>query len=136
MTNDMRSINDLYKTQMGTIIADSSHFTALHRNFMQCQVTVILAGFPSPIAALQRHSENAALILLPGVLPPGFRMVRCPSSGIAPRGSFGGRSALLIFVRVTLLLPSDDKTVQAFTFCRFQEVSGCRSSLISFLPSG
>jgi hypothetical protein len=34
-----------------------------------------------------------------------------------------------------LLLPSDDKTVQAFTFCRFQKVSGCRSSLIFFLPS-
>jgi hypothetical protein len=56
--------NDPYKTQMGTIIADSSHFTALNRNFMQRQVTVILAGFPSPIAALQRHSENTALILL------------------------------------------------------------------------
>jgi hypothetical protein len=47
----------------------------------------------------------------PDVLPPGFRTVRCPSLEIASSGSFGGRSALLIFVRVTLLLPSDDETV-------------------------
>jgi hypothetical protein len=32
---------------------------------------------------LQLITENAALILPPGVLPPGFRMVRCPSAGIA-----------------------------------------------------
>jgi hypothetical protein len=36
-----------------------------------------------PDFALQLLSENAALILPPGVLPPGFRMVRCTSSGIA-----------------------------------------------------
>jgi hypothetical protein len=39
-----------YKTQMGTIIADSSHFTAFHRNIVQCQATVILTGFPSLIS--------------------------------------------------------------------------------------
>ena len=33
-----------YKTQMGTIISDSSHFTAINRSFLQCQVTVIVAG--------------------------------------------------------------------------------------------
>jgi hypothetical protein len=52
----------------------------------------------------------------PDVLPPGFRTVRCPSLEIASSGSFGGRSALLIFVRVALLLPSDDETVPAFAF--------------------
>ena len=52
----------------------------------------------------------------PDVLPPGVRTVRCPSFEIASSGSFGGRSALLIFVRVALLLPSDDETVPAFTF--------------------
>jgi hypothetical protein len=36
-----------------------------------------------PDFALQLISENAALILPPGVLPPGFGMVRCPSAGIA-----------------------------------------------------
>jgi hypothetical protein len=36
-------------------------------------------------------------------------------------GSFAGRSALLILVRVALLLPSDDKTVQAFTFSVFRK---------------
>jgi hypothetical protein len=59
-------LSNIYKTQMGTIIADSSHFTALHRNFMQRQVTVMLAGFLSLIAAFQRLSENAALIPLSG----------------------------------------------------------------------
>jgi hypothetical protein len=54
--------------------------------------------------------------LFPDVLPPGFRTVRCPSSGIASFRSFGGRSALLIFVRVALLLPSDDETFPAFAF--------------------
>jgi hypothetical protein len=37
---------------------------------------------------------------LTDVLPSGFRNVRCPSSGIAPFRSFGGRSALVTFVRV------------------------------------
>jgi hypothetical protein len=103
---------------------------------MQCQATVILTGFPSLVVALQQRSEKSALILPPGVLRPGFRMARCPSSGIASRGSFGGRSALLIFVRVALLLPSDDKTVPAFTFVCFQKVFSSRSCLIIFPPLG
>jgi hypothetical protein len=74
--------------------------------------------------------------LFPDVLPPGFRTVRCLSPEIASPGSFGGRSALLILVRVALLLPSDDKTVQAFTFCRFRKVFVRRSSLIIFPPLG
>jgi len=89
-----------------------------------------------PDFALQLLSENAALIFPPGVLPPGFRMVRCPSSGIASPGSFGGRSALLILVRGALLLPSDDKTVPAFTFTCLQEVFSNRSYLIIFPPLG
>jgi hypothetical protein len=32
------------KTQMGTTISDSSHFTAFNRSFLHCQVTVILPG--------------------------------------------------------------------------------------------
>ena len=71
---------------MGTIIADSSHFTAFHRNIVQCQATVILTGFPSPTFTFRLYSENAALILPPGLLQPGFRMVRCPSAGIASPG--------------------------------------------------
>lgn len=121
---------------MGTIIADSSHFTAFHRDIMQCQATVMPTGFPSLVVALQLLPENVALILPPGVLRPGFRMVRCPSSGIASRGSFGGRGALLILVRVASLLPPDDKTVPAFTFTCFQEVFGNRSYLIIFPPLG
>jgi hypothetical protein len=70
------------------------------------------------------------------VLPSGFQIVRCSSSGIAPFRSFGGRSALLTFVRGTLLPPSDDETVQAFTFCRFRKVFVCRSPLIIFPPLG
>ena len=79
-------VNDLYKTQMGTIIADSSHFTALHRNLMQCQVTVMLAGFLSLIHALQQrvrkccpdpslrvcyHLDSGWSVVLPKELLPG-----------------------------------------------------------------
>lgn len=32
------------KNKMGTIISDSSHFTARYRSIMQCQVTVITTG--------------------------------------------------------------------------------------------
>jgi hypothetical protein len=73
---------------------------------------------------------------LTDVLPSGFRNVRCPSSGIAPFRSFGGRSALVTFVRVALLLPSDDETVRAFTFCRLRKVFGRRSFLFISPPSG
>ena len=51
---------------------------------------------------------------LPDVLPPGFETVRCPSLEIASSGSFGGRSALVIPVRVALLLPSGDEPFSAF----------------------
>ncbi len=30
---------------MGTIISDNPHFTAFNRSILQCQVTVIVAGF-------------------------------------------------------------------------------------------
>ncbi len=40
-----RGIPDRYKTQMGTIISDSSHFAAFDRSFLLRQVTVITTGF-------------------------------------------------------------------------------------------
>jgi hypothetical protein len=43
----------------------------------------------------------------------GVSVVSC--SGIASFTGFGGRSALLILVRVALLLPSDDEPFSAFT---------------------
>jgi hypothetical protein len=69
---------------------------------------------------------------LTDVLPSGFRNVRCPSSGIAPFRSFGGRSALVTFVRVALLLPSDGETVQAFTLSRSGKFSVAEASCLSF----
>jgi hypothetical protein len=44
----------------------------------------------------------------------GVSVISC--SGIASFAGFGGRSALLILVRVALLLPSDDEPVSAFAF--------------------
>ena len=101
---------------MGTIIADRSHFTAFHRDVVRCQATVMLTGFPSLILLFSSCSENAALILISGCVTNRLREVRCPSPGIASPGSFGGRSALLIPVRVALLLPSGDETVPACAF--------------------
>ena len=43
-------------------------------------------------------------------------MVRWSSSGISPFRFLGGRSALLTFVRVKLLFPSDCETAEACTF--------------------
>jgi len=40
----MSQSNDI-KTQMGTIIADSSHSAAFNLNFLLRQVTVITTGF-------------------------------------------------------------------------------------------
>jgi hypothetical protein len=68
----------------------------------------------------------------PDVLPPGFQTVRCPSHEIASPGSFGGRSALLIFVRVALLHPSDDKTVPAFAFTVFGKYPVAEAPASSF----
>jgi len=68
----------------------------------------------------------------PDVLRPGFRTVRCSSVEIASSGSFGGRSTLLIFVRVALQLPSDDKTVPAFTFPAFGKLPVAEASVPSF----
>ena len=128
--------NDLLITQMGTIIADSSHFTAFHRNIPQCQATVILTGFPSPIFTFRLLCRKCCP-------DPSSRCVttRIPDGPLSflqncfP-GSFGGRSALLILVRVASLLPSDDKTVPAFTFTCLQEVFSNRSYLIIFPPLG
>jgi hypothetical protein len=61
---------------MGTIIADRSHSTAFHRNFMQRQATVILTGFLSPVFAFR---------LLPGNVCPGLSSQVCyhPDSGLS-----------------------------------------------------
>ena len=42
--NLCRKIWEYYKTQMGTIISESSHSTAFYRSILQCQVTVIVPG--------------------------------------------------------------------------------------------
>jgi len=61
---------------MGTIIADSSHFTAFHRNILQCQATVITAGFPSLIFAFQLLSRKCCPI-------SSFRMCYHPVYGVS-----------------------------------------------------
>jgi hypothetical protein len=45
-----------HKTQMGTIIADSSHFAAFHRSVLLRQATVISAGFLPLMISLQSSS--------------------------------------------------------------------------------
>jgi hypothetical protein len=99
---------------------------------LQCQATVITTGFPSLIFAFQLTQKMLPWSFFPDILLPGFRTVRCPSFEIASSGSFGGRSALLIFVRVALLLPSDDKTVPAFAFPAFGKYPVAEASESSF----
>ena len=63
---------------MGTIIADSSHFAAFHRDVVQRQATVILTGFPSLIFTFQLFSENVAPAPLSGCVT--IRFPDCPLS--------------------------------------------------------
>jgi hypothetical protein len=71
--------------------------------------------------------KHLPISLFPGVLPPGVG-ISVVLTGNCFRGSFGGWSALLTFVRVALLLPSDDKTVQAFTFPVFRKYSAAEAA--------
>jgi len=103
---------------------------------MQCQATVIPAGFPSLISLYSYFQKMLPWSFIPDVLPPGFRTVRCSSFEIASSGSFCGRSALLIFVRVALLLPSDDETVPACAFPDSGKLCCCRSACFPFPPLG
>jgi hypothetical protein len=40
-----KAFRNVIKTQMGTTISDSSHFTTFNRSILQCQATVIVTGF-------------------------------------------------------------------------------------------
>lgn len=84
----------------------------------------------------RQASEMSALILPSLLLHRDFRMVRWQFPGISPFLLLGGRSALLTFVRVALLLPFDCETVPVFTYPRFRQVFRNRSPVIIFPPSG
>jgi hypothetical protein len=102
---------------MGTIIADSSHFTALHRNLMQCQVTVMLAGFLSLIHALQQrvrkccpdpslrvcyHLDSGWSVVLPLELLPGEVL----ADGAPSRSSCGSHCCFPPMINRVRLSPS------------------------------
>jgi hypothetical protein len=70
---------------MGTTIADSSHFTAFHRNFLQCQATVILTGFPSLNFTFQLLFRKYCLYPSSRCVTTRIPEVRCTSSELLPR---------------------------------------------------
>jgi hypothetical protein len=101
---------------MGTIIADSSHFTAFIE--MSCSARLRLCDrlfFPDIRFSADIQKMLPCPFLRMCYHPvSGVSVISC--SGIASMAGFGGRSALLILVRVALLLPSDDEPISAFAF--------------------
>jgi len=121
---------------MGTIIADSSHFTAFHRNRYSARLLLFWPAFLPRISPFSYCPENAALILPPGMLQPGFRMVRCPSFRIASPEVLADGAPSWSSCGSHCCFPPMIKQFPAFTFFCLQKVFSSRSYLIIFPPLG
>lgn len=60
---------DPFSTQMGTIIADSSHFAAFNRSLLLRQVTVIATGFLPWCLLFSNHQKSLPRSFLPECYP-------------------------------------------------------------------
>lgn len=123
---------------MGTIISDSSHFTAFNRSILQCQATVIVSGFIPWCSDLRLLIRKICPDpCFPACYNRTFRM----SARLFFRNCFllnclPGRSTIQTFVGLALLLSFECKTFRACTLLDFRKVFGSRSSFIIIPPFG